>query len=303
LTLLVICLAFSQIFLAAQADNPANACLRSNLKDSAKVGQYSFRSYKNLAGDACLQVSRDGKVIFRRTLGNAGYFALGQSANKEWKVPAIANGTDITGRGHPDMIVSFYTGGAHCCTFHYIFELDPEFKLLATLDAEDGDFAHFSPLDGEPHYYYLAYDWTFAYWRESFAGSPAPAVILQFEDDGKSGNYHLALDKMRRPEPSQDEWKKATKEARDAFTENNPFDEGIGPELWGHMLNLIYSGHSDLAWKLFDEAWPTKKSGKEKFLSDFCSQLKISPYWPDLEKSIPAMPAACSKAPPRNTGM
>jgi hypothetical protein len=127
--------------LAAQdpAKNPTAACSREHLQDSAKARQFVFESYKSDEDGSCLQVIHDGKIIFTRTGDSWGWggYTLGQPAIKEEKVPAIANGTDITGRGHPDMIVSFHEGGQQCCTYHYVFELEPDFKLLATLNAED----------------------------------------------------------------------------------------------------------------------------------------------------------------------
>jgi hypothetical protein len=219
-------------FAAAQfpSQDPAKACSLEHLKDSAKVGRFVFTTYENVqSGDRCLQVLKDGKVIFRRTNDNGGEFTLGQPADKERGVTeAIANGTDITGRGRPDMIVSLYTGGAHCCVMHYVFELEPDFKLLATLDAEDSWRAHFSDLDHNQHYYYLANDWTFAYWRECFALSPSPPVILRFDENAKGGGYHLALDKMKLPAPTAAEWDKTVQEGRAAFSQDNPFSGGIG---------------------------------------------------------------------------
>jgi len=279
----------------------AKACSAKNKTDEVQLAGVVFRTYSEPNDGACLQVIRDGKVIFERTNDTGGLFTIGQAANKDWGWPAIANGTDITGRGHPDMIVSHYTGGAHCCTSDYVFELEPVFRLLATLDAEDSDGAYFSDLDHNHHYYYLANDWTFAYWRGSFADSPAPAVTLGFADNAKGGGYGLALDKMERPAPTTAEWAKQVQEARAAFTGDNQFSGGIGSKLWGDMLDLIYTGHSDMAWKLFDGAWPGARVGKDQFLADFCSQLKTSPYWPGLKEGIQSAPPVCSMAAPKNT--
>jgi hypothetical protein len=273
------------------------ACLRKFQKSASSVGAFTFQTYENVqTGDACLLVLRNRKVIFRRTYGNKGRFTLGQAANPELKTPSIPNGSDITGRGHPDMIVSFFTGGSHCCLLHYVFELDPQFQLLATLDAGDGDGAHFSPLDRG--YYYFADDWNFAYWNTSFANSPAPPVILRFVDDPKARGYHLALDKMTRPAPNRADWAKASVEATQAFADDSPFSGGTGSRLWGNMLELIYTGHSNLAWKFFDEAWPPRRPGQDKFLADFCAQLATSPYWADLQKTLVDRPPACSNAKP-----
>jgi hypothetical protein len=290
------------LFAQFEASDPNAACSGDHQKAVASVDRFVFRTYQNdQVGDSCLQVFDHGKLIFKRTLGNAGAYTLGQPADESEKTPSIPGGTDITGRGYPDMIVSFYTGGAHCCLFFQVFELEPEFRLLATLDAEDGDLAHFERIQGK--YYFRAADWTFAYWRSSFAGSPAPEVILGFMDDAKGGGYHLALDKMKRPEPTSEEWAKKLQDARNAFAGSNPFPDGIDSELWGSMLDFIYQGHSDLAWKIFDQSWPSGKKGKDKFLSDFCSQLKLSPYWSDVEKNMRDAPQSCVNAQPAQTGI
>ena len=279
------------------AADPGTACSHKFQKAASNVGPYTFRTYEDTKdGDACLLVQQRGKEIFRRTFGNHGRFTLGQAGNADLKTPPIANGTDITGRGQPDMIIAFYTGGAHCCLMHYVFELTPEFRLLATLDAGGGDRAHFSPIDRG--YYYFANDWNFAYWNTSFTESPAPDVILRFVDDPKVRGYHLALDKMTRPAPNRQDWARASVEATQAFADDSPFSGGTGSKLWGNMLELIYSGHSDLAWKFFDEAWPAKRPGKDKFLADFCSQLATSSYWPDLDKTLVNRPPACVNAKP-----
>jgi hypothetical protein len=279
------------------AENPAKACSLEHLKDSAKVGQFLFRSYKSDDDSGCLVVLHAGKIIFRRTVDSFDGYTLGQRADKEQGVPAIANGTDITGRGRPDMIVSLYTGGAHCCTIHYVFELEPDFKLLATLDAEDSWPAYFADLDGDHHYYYLADDWTFAYWPNCFACSPWAPIKLRFVEDGKAGSYHLALDKMRQPEPTPTEWGKSLQETRKTFSEPN-WELSIGTTLWDTELKLIYAGHADLAWKFLDEAWPAKVKGKSEWLGNFCSRLKTSPYWPDLEPVVRDAPSACANAKP-----
>jgi hypothetical protein len=278
-------------------DDPKTAC--SHQVQVAPVGEIVFKAYKNdRTGDACLQVFRNGRVIFRRTLGNGGSYVLGQQSDEYG--PAIPNGKDITGRGNPDMLVGFYTGGAHCCVLYYVFELEPVFKLIATLDAGSGDLSRFHQIDGK--FYFVGADWTFSYWKSSFADSPAPGVIVGYIDDPNGGGFHLALDKMRKPDPTPEEWNKALSEARNAFSESNPFSGGIGSQLWGHMLDFIYEGHSDFAWRLFDESWPSSRKGKDKFLADFCSQLKMSPYWPDLKSIIPNPPPSCANARPAPTG-
>jgi hypothetical protein len=291
-------------------------CSPINLIQTATVGQYVFKAYKDRGnGNGCLEVLETRhqgkligkfipKVVFRRTLEGMGEFRLGQPADPNRGIPKIENGTDITGRGRADMIVTNFSGGARCCSVHYVFEVDPNLWLLARIDDGDGDGAHFADLDGNNHYFYVGNDWTFSFWDASFANSSAPAVVLRFVENSKPADYHLAIDKMQRPAPTPAQWRRAVHEASAAFGGNSGFGDGIGSELSSNMLNLIYTGHSELAWSLFDQAWPLQNSGplqspgKDKFLSSFCSQLKSSPYWPDLESTLRNTPPVCAAARP-----
>lgn len=287
------------IYAQFPADHPDVACAAKYLTSTAKAGRYIFKAYRNDdSGDACLQVIRGRSIIFKRTMGNGGYYALGQKSDKQSGAQAIANGADITGRGRPDMTVSFYTGGAHCCLFVYIFELDPDFRLLGTLDAADGDGSHFVVIDNR--YYYSTEDWTFAYWYGSFAGSPAPSVILAYmEGANNQHGFHLALDKMRRPAPTTEEWQKALADVHHELTlEGKNMFNFLPQVLWKEILDLIYTGHSDLAWKFLEEVGPRAQESPYPDLAAFCSTLKTSPYWPDLEPTLLDIPAACAKAKP-----
>lgn len=280
------------------AKDVEGACAVEQTKDSVKVGKFLFRSYRNLeSGHACLQVFSDGRVIFRRTNDNGGQFQIGQAADKEIGIPAIPNGIDVTGRGRPDMIVSAYSGGAHCCLAHYIFELEPTFRLLATVNDMDDDMAHFER-DGERYYLHTA-DWTFAYWWQSFAGSPNHSVVLRYIDDNKDGGYHLAMDKMSTPAPTEEEWQKATDAVRrELDLERQHMWNELPDVLWQEVLDLIYTDHSELAWKFLDEVGPMARQGRFPDLADFCSRLKTSPYWSDLEPTLRNTPPACTNAKP-----
>jgi len=272
---------------------PATACTPAHQADSANVGQFLFQTFMRDDG-ACLRVLQSRKVVFRRTEDGGATFTLGQQADLAENIPAIRNGTDVTGRGHADMIVSFFTGGAHCCTQHLVFELEPAFHLLATLNDAHDDLAHFERIGSDPSYYYITADWTFAYWPSCFACSPSAEVILRFVDSPNGGGFHLAFDKMQTPAPSAAEWDRLLNAARK--TVNKGSVTGIGTDVWRPVLNFLYTGHSDLAWKFLDELGPKAQQSRFPDLEDFCSLLKQSPYWPDLKPTLRDVPPACSKA-------
>ncbi|MGA2651361.1 MAG: hypothetical protein ABSF28_12595 [Terracidiphilus sp.] len=248
--------------IAPASDN----CSSRDLIQTAAVGPYLFKAYRNtVTGNGCLEVvesHRGGKmigrfipkVVFRSTLDGMGEFSLGQPKDPTHDIPKIENGDDITGRSRANMIVTNWTDGARCCFVHYVFEVDPALWLLARIDDGDGDGAHFADLDGNKHYYYVGNDWTFSY--PAFAGSSAPAVILRFVDDPKGPSYRLAMDKMQQPQPTPAEWKKAVRDAGNDLGEPGNFEDGHGSELSKNMVNLIYTGNSDLAWKLVEQACP-----------------------------------------------
>ena len=293
ISLLVVPTGVAAQFPAASA---AHACARNKLKKSVQVGDYSFRSYSDPDEyTACLQVVHQGSLIFRRTNDNGGSFTIGQTGEPGDHVPDLRNGTDVTGRGQPDLIVSAFTGGAHCCSFAYVFELEPAFRLIATLDAEHSG-GYFTRIADDGRWYFRARDWTFAYWPGSFGDSPSAEVVLQFTDDATGGGFHLSLDKMRKPAPSRSVWTEELQLAR-ASLKGEQFEFLDGTTLWQPILDMIYSGHSDLAWKFFAEAWPDNLQGKTHWLLEFCSVLKRSPYWADLADTVKDAPPACAEAP------
>jgi hypothetical protein len=298
LTLVALCSFWEPVLAAGQTttSEPSRLCARTGLADSAKVDQYVFRAYESDDG-ACLEVLHGSKIVYRRAGPDIARYTLGQQEDPDNSIPAISNGTDVTGRGQPDMIVSSYTGGAHCCTAHLVFELEPSFRLLATLNDADDDLAHFARMEPDKRYYYFTADWSFAYWPSCFACSPSAAVILRFVGDGHGGEFHLALDKMQTPAPSNAKWNQELRAAQQSASQGDI--NSIGTTLWAPILNLIYSGNSELAWKLVDEAGPKAQQSPLPTLADFCHLLKSSRYWPDLAPSLRDVPPACAAGAPQ----
>lgn len=274
--------------------HPSEICTGHYLTDSALVSGVLFQTFENIAKEQeCIRATTNGKVIFQRTDDGYGPYTLGQKADKHESILAIPNGTDLTGRGQPNMLVSAWSGGAHCCRTDYIFELRPRFRLLATINARDADLSHFTKLDNTGRYYYISADYIFAYWYGSFAGSPVEPVILEYRNDEHAGGFHLALNKMRQPVPTEQEWAKALETVRNDI---NGDTLNIRTDLWSEVLHLLYTGHPDLAWKFVEQAGPKGQADPAPDLEAFCSTLKASDYWRDLAPTLINMPAACRNA-------
>jgi hypothetical protein len=260
----------------------------SKIKASRKINGYDAKIYEvggEESDDAYLMIEKAGKLKYiakaTKNVGGlsfadtleAGVSKATQSSPNLFKATA-----DKTGEGTPDLVVSYYSGGAHCCFSTYFYELGDEITPIKALNTADADVAAIgkSPNGGLK---LATGDATFAYWNTSFAGSPIPQIILDFRD----GEFRTNAKLMEKPAPSLAKLKREAAAIRakmplDAYVggeEGGNFDEAF----WGTMLELIYSGHEDLAWQYFDWAWNPKKKGKEIFKKDFEKQLSNSKFY------------------------
>lgn len=228
--------------------------------------KYVVRLYRDQdSWEGSFEILRDGRRVYARKV----LFPFGIIKDDVIKFM----GEDITGDGKPNLVISEYTGGAHCCSIEYIFEIGEEFRKIATIDGMHSE-PGFIDLDGDKKLEIVLNDWTFAYWRASFSESPAPEVILRFSD----GAYQVAADLMRKLAPDSTELAKRAKDVLDSDNWDRERGE-IPSSLWSYMLDLIYTGHADLSWQFFEMAWPPDFPGKDEFLSDFWGTLSCSPYW------------------------
>jgi hypothetical protein len=274
-----------------KAHQPSGSTCSSarRLEDEEKFQDFIVRVYRAEGPgsfDGCVQVLRDNQVVFSEH--TAAKFVIGGDINKSsgasvFHPKSIPIGTDITGRGKPNLILGEWTGGAHCCFVFHVLELGDHVREIANLNAQDSDYAHFEDVNHGGVYVFVGWDYTFAYWRAGFAQSPAPGIVLRFN----GARYELAPDLMRKPAPSSEELGKLQASIRDdgAWREEFP-----PPLLWGTMLDLIYSGHPDLAWRFVDGAWASDNTSKSRFLRDFCAQLATSPYFKKLRPTITSAP-------------
>lgn len=186
---------------------------------------------------------------------------------------------DKTGDGTPDLAVEYYTGGAHCCYEITFFELGERVRQLPTIGTGNDRMTAIAkrPTGG------LRFEFaeqSFAYWNINFAQSPMPEVVYEFD---KSDKLVPHFELMKKSAPTLAKLKRDANAMRLTINLNpytspeDNFNDWKEP-FWSEMLDLIYTGHEDLAWQYFDLVWPAKKKGKQKFLADFKEQLALSTY-------------------------
>jgi len=252
----------------------------------AKYGDYVIRTYRWPEPEGCLRILR-GKVLVYSL--ESTDFRIGTNFADDVGIPI---GTDITGAGKPDAIVGEWSGGAHCCFTFHVFELGQTFREIEVIKADHSDGAIFVDLNHDGTYEFEGNDWAFAYWRTSFASSPAPRIVLKY----RNGRFRVAYDLMKKPAPFAEEFPSLVRtiQADEEWGDAAPLDCSkncsVPASLWTHMLDLMYTGHADLGWRLLNESWPSNRKDKPTFTVDFCKQLRSSRYWPELKSDIGPCP-------------
>jgi len=280
----------------AHGETPVDVTPHQEETVAPYVARVYFDAKAKDGSDAYFEILKDGKRVYVQKARKKGEkFFIGTMYKEDPDAAMVKMGMDITGAGQPDLVISEWFGGANCCLLFHIFEIGPTFKTLGTIDAEFGDSGpHFLHPDKDSKSTGLAiqiHDWTFANWNTDFADSPAPKVLLRFSDNA----YRVAPDLMRAPVLSASDLAARAAEVKSYAPSAKggtwPHDK-VSPQLWATMLDLIYSGHADDAWKFLDDAWPPKVQGKDAFARDFRAQLAKSKYWAAVEAMNTAKPPA-----------
>lgn len=270
---------------------------------TARFGRYEARTWHQGSGTG-FALLKDGKPW----LGEDGNLFLLTSATCSTDdggglVPGPDPGEDIDGDGVPDLLVYGYSGGAHCCftTLHFSCGETPVLRCRINTWHST---ARYEDLDGDGRCEVKLGDSSYAYWNACFAGSPEPTVILSIHD----GRYDLALDLMRLQGPRNKDLPMLTQHWKDelavflAFTdrldrgEQIPDDDpvwsriplqawrneernvAIPSDIWGVMLDLIYSDRTDEAFAFARAVWPAGRPGERAFESDLSAAILASWY-------------------------
>jgi hypothetical protein len=262
--------------------------LPKNAKTTATrvINGYTARTIDEVGDDAStyLTIQKAGKIVgvMRAEKEMTGGFYFSDDPTKftpKASVALIRSTPDKTGDGTPDIAVEYYSGGAHCCFDITFFELGSRVRQLPTISTDNDQLTAFAKKPGGGLRFRFS-EQAFAYWAIAFAYSPMPTVIYEFD---KSDEFIPRFDLMKKPAPSPAKLKQtaaATRAKLNLHPYTSPDDNfnDFEEPFWGEMLDLIYTGHEDLAWQYFAMVWPAKKPGKEKFLADFKEQLALTAY-------------------------
>ena len=275
----------SQIFLCSLICFTSWALASSppDLEDEAQKTQTRYKDYKidfirypNLAFGDKFSISHYGTELFNAS----GAVNLYDADN----LKPIENIAYIK---HPFIIVSEYSGGAHCCYSLYIISMDMQCKVLAEFSGGSNE-VKIEKLFTEALNYRIKLSDEYSYDFGSFSTSPHPQVILHFNKD----MYHVAIDEMRAPPLTSQELEKIIVDIKaqnysnfkykspkiEAYQSNNEYFA----KTLKVIFDLIYCGQSSQARELIDRTWPSDAASKLLFISDIQEILRKRDYYEAL---------------------
>jgi hypothetical protein len=103
-------------------------------------------------------------------------------------------GRDFDGGGQPHLHFSGFSGGAHCCTTHYVYKLKPQVRRHAVYVAKNVGGTDFIELPGRKSPIMISADDSTANVFAPYSNSYFPLVVLEVTPKGR---FQFAQDLMR----------------------------------------------------------------------------------------------------------
>jgi hypothetical protein len=123
-----------------------------NAPETLVVAGNIVETSRSPEGGGILTITKSGVVVHRQTNAVGAFYIGPNSPETDAKnLLSLSPGTDITGNGIPDLIVTEWTGGAHCCFTAHVFELGEAFARIGQIPGGDGGVL-FRDLNGDGIY-------------------------------------------------------------------------------------------------------------------------------------------------------
>jgi len=184
------------------------------------------------------------------------------------------SGRDINGDGQPDLIVSEWSGGAHCCYTTTVYSAGAEIRPLLALGTGNCGPGEFRDLDGDMVLEFITCDDAWAYAYCSFADSPLPRVVYAY--DASRGEYLPAT--PRYADVFRDELAVSLEQAQAWMLSSGGKDPGLDKcQLLQPALGLMYSGRLDDGLVLIRGLY--RGPDREQFEKETLARIRESLRW------------------------
>jgi hypothetical protein len=149
------------------------------------------------------------------------------------------------GNSYPEVVVSFYTGGAHCCSDTSVFTASADGSSWKQVDIGmfDGSPMFAADIDGDGRYEFGARDNAFLYAFACYACSETPLQVIGVEN-GEMKN----VTGEPRFQPAHAGWLKQMIES--VSEDGDPQGEDMNGFLAGYVGEKILLGEGKQAWEL-----------------------------------------------------
>ncbi|MBK6982079.1 MAG: hypothetical protein IPH30_11670 [Betaproteobacteria bacterium] len=302
---------------AATAAQGSAAWLESQQLEAA--ANQEFQEYEvivaRVKGAADIAAAAERIVVFRQ-----GKLAWQSNAKEQGEAPVRftihAFGRDFDGSGGPQLHFSTFTGGAHCCTTHFIYRLKPTVRRHAVYPANNVGGTDFTDLPGRKTPIMVTADDSTANVFAPYSNSYFPLVVLEVNP---KGGFRFATDLMRtrlpgmappvcgQPTATANPWLRercaeftgASRKARaadiqdklreikrDRSAEKIKWDDyfatGVLSAVAAEMNRYAYTGYAAAGMNWLDGVWPGNDRVKGTFLQKLRESRVKSVFTDDL---------------------
>jgi hypothetical protein len=184
------------------------------------------------------------------------------------------SGTDITGDSQPEIVVSTWSGGAHCCYATAVYSIGSEVRTVLNIETGNCGPGEFMDLDGDRRLEIVTCDDRWGYVYCTFAESPLPRVVLAY--DAVRAGYEVAT--PRYAASARDEIAAQTRDARTHMAADGGKDAGADKcAVLRPALGLMYAGEFDEGRQLIRDLY--RGADLDAFEREVVEGVRASRLW------------------------